>query len=348
MSIVVPWVRRREGPKVTIGDNLSSHLSASVLEKCGTNNIRFLLLTLKGANKCQPLGVTLSFLGPMKRERRKLMEEHKMKNPKSTSLAKLIFPCLLSKVIDGMGMRVPQNLVSGFRACGITPLNADAVLKKYPAAADAENQRRVAEVSPAVLEYLQQFWDISNSSGISAAILGYLQQFWDIPSSSGISAAILGYLQQFWNICTVLKYLQQFWNICSSSRIFQEFWNISNSSGISPAVLKYLQQFWNISNSSGISPEVLEYLQQFKDSPGAKQTPRPSRKKLNIEPGKSITAADLHNVSDPSESSASSECANTTSAVQHPPSSAIESSDMSDDSIDEWHPEKNLEMFFSI
>ena len=33
-SVIVPWARRKTGHKVIIGDNLSSHISAAVIEKC--------------------------------------------------------------------------------------------------------------------------------------------------------------------------------------------------------------------------------------------------------------------------------------------------------------------------
>ncbi|GFS23320.1 Pogo transposable element with KRAB domain [Elysia marginata] len=186
----------------------------------------------------------------MKREWRKIIEDHKMRNPASTSLDKIIFPRLLSKLNEEMGMKVPQNLISGFRACGIVPLDAETVLKKYPAAAVAENERRVAKV---------------------------------------------------------------------------------------PYV-------------------VLEYLQKFKYSPGGKQTPRVSLKKVNIEPGKSITAADLASASAPQASSsvglsAASSSSSGPSAASRPALPKTTSStrdvsadedsdseDFSDDSEEEWQP----------
>lgn len=83
-SVVVPWARRKEGKKVVIGDNLSSHLSSKVLKTCAEKNIAFVLLPPNCIDKCQPLDV--SFFGPMKRHWRQIMEEYKLKSPIATSL----------------------------------------------------------------------------------------------------------------------------------------------------------------------------------------------------------------------------------------------------------------------
>lgn len=43
-KIVVPWAKKLEGPKVLIGDNLSSHINVEVLRECQRANIRFVFL----------------------------------------------------------------------------------------------------------------------------------------------------------------------------------------------------------------------------------------------------------------------------------------------------------------
>lgn len=43
-TIILPYVRSIDGPKVLIGDNLSSHLNESVIQKCKEHNIRFVFL----------------------------------------------------------------------------------------------------------------------------------------------------------------------------------------------------------------------------------------------------------------------------------------------------------------
>ena len=44
VNIAFPELKRREGPKVMIGDNLASHLSLDIIQKCEENNIRFVFL----------------------------------------------------------------------------------------------------------------------------------------------------------------------------------------------------------------------------------------------------------------------------------------------------------------
>ena len=44
------------------------------------------------------------------------MESHKLRRPSSTSLEKDLFPGLLTKLIDRMGLRIPDNLKAGFSA----------------------------------------------------------------------------------------------------------------------------------------------------------------------------------------------------------------------------------------
>lgn len=43
-NIVLPYAKRKEGQKVIIGDNLSSHVSTDIIRSCEENNISFVLL----------------------------------------------------------------------------------------------------------------------------------------------------------------------------------------------------------------------------------------------------------------------------------------------------------------
>lgn len=54
-KILVPHVRKLEGLVVLIGDNLSSHLSLSVIRRCQDENIRFVLLPANSTHICQHL-----------------------------------------------------------------------------------------------------------------------------------------------------------------------------------------------------------------------------------------------------------------------------------------------------
>lgn len=61
----LPNVRNLDGPKVIIGDNLSSHISLKVLKSCEDNNVRFICLPPNSTHLTQPLDV--AFFAPLKR-----------------------------------------------------------------------------------------------------------------------------------------------------------------------------------------------------------------------------------------------------------------------------------------
>lgn len=74
-STMLPVLKKKEGIKVMIGDNLSSHISPRVLELCNENNIRFVCLPPNSTHLTQPLDV--AFFHPLKEAWRKIMSEYK-------------------------------------------------------------------------------------------------------------------------------------------------------------------------------------------------------------------------------------------------------------------------------
>ena len=68
-NIIVPFCRRINGPKLLIGDNLSSHINETVIELCERHNIRFVFLPGNSTHLTQPLDVV--YFAPMKRVWRK-------------------------------------------------------------------------------------------------------------------------------------------------------------------------------------------------------------------------------------------------------------------------------------
>ncbi|KAK3923582.1 Jerky protein homolog-like [Frankliniella fusca] len=126
--ICVPYLKKFEGKKAVIGDNLSSHLSLKVLKLCEENNIKFLLLPPNSTHLTQPLDV--AWFAPMKKEwRRQLLD---WKRTHHGAITKAAFPFLLNNCIESLGLRATVNVISGFRACGIVPLDKNAVLKRLP------------------------------------------------------------------------------------------------------------------------------------------------------------------------------------------------------------------------
>ncbi|KAE8743717.1 hypothetical protein FOCC_FOCC009668 [Frankliniella occidentalis] len=113
--------------KAVIGDNLGAHLSIKVIQMCEENNISFLLLPANATHFLQPLDV--AWFGPMKKEWRKVLREHKETYP--GVVKKEVFPSLLSKCIVSLGDRCSKNAVAGFKACGLVPPDRNQALKRY-------------------------------------------------------------------------------------------------------------------------------------------------------------------------------------------------------------------------
>ncbi|XP_060804831.1 uncharacterized protein LOC132904249 [Amyelois transitella] len=150
-TIIVPWARKLEGPKVVIGDNLSSHINSEVIELCEKYNIRFVLLPPNSTHLTQPLDV--AFFGPLKKVWRKILTTYKIENPKQAGLNKSHFPPLLAKVMDEVNMTKKENVVSGFRATGIVPFNPQQVYKKIPECLPDET---IFSVDQTLLDYLKE------------------------------------------------------------------------------------------------------------------------------------------------------------------------------------------------
>lgn len=127
-KIALPCLRRKEGKKILIGDNLSSHLSQKVVKSCTENNIRLIFLPPNSTHLTQPLDV--SVFGPMKRTWRKILNEWKLQNRRESTLPKSQFPGLLNKLMMTINPTLSENIKSGFAGCGICPFDPQRVLNK--------------------------------------------------------------------------------------------------------------------------------------------------------------------------------------------------------------------------
>lgn len=131
-SQVLPRLKKCEGPKALIGDNLSSHISEKVIVACQDNNIRFICLPPNSTHITQPLDV--AYFHPLKLAWRNILREWK-KSPvgeTSSTVSKDIFPSLLKNLIDVTLVDKGKNLKAGFSKCGIVPLNKQQVLDRLP------------------------------------------------------------------------------------------------------------------------------------------------------------------------------------------------------------------------
>lgn len=128
-TIAIPYLRRLEGRKFLTGDNLSSHLSLESIRLCEANNIKFIFLPSNSTHLTQPLEVAL-FFRPTKVKWRDIMEEWK-KGPgqNESTVPKDKFPGLLKKLFDSVQ---EENVLAGFKKCGISPLCRNKVLMMLP------------------------------------------------------------------------------------------------------------------------------------------------------------------------------------------------------------------------
>ena len=123
-DILLPYIRRLEGPKLLIGDNLSSHISLHVVQQCEIHNVRFVLLPPNTTHLCQPLDV--AFFRPLKLAWRKVLGEWKQHN--RGVISKSEFPRLLKQAFDDLGDNKAQNIVACFKKSGIVPFCQQKVL----------------------------------------------------------------------------------------------------------------------------------------------------------------------------------------------------------------------------
>ena len=158
--LFLPNVKNVPGRKVLIGDNLSSHFTKRALQLAQENGIDFCCLPPNSTHLMQPLDV--AFFAPLKRAWRNILDDWKSsKKNSSTTLSKNYFPSLLRKLHSQLFSQFgttdhSDNLVSGFKACGICPFQPDAVLKKLPDfQTDADEVQRKASVSDAFIDTLK-------------------------------------------------------------------------------------------------------------------------------------------------------------------------------------------------
>ena len=116
--------------KILLGENLASHFNYDVICACVNLNIKFTLLVPNATDKMQVLDV--SVFAPMKKSWRVILTDYRQETRRRGSIQKCYFPTLLSKLINRMQTNLASNIKSGFRTCGIIPIDRTQVLKKLP------------------------------------------------------------------------------------------------------------------------------------------------------------------------------------------------------------------------
>ncbi|KAJ8938180.1 hypothetical protein NQ314_011588 [Rhamnusium bicolor] len=117
-KIAIPYLKKLDGKKFLIGDNLSSHFSSEIVRLCAQHNISFIFLPPNSTHMTQPLDV--AFFSPFK------------------------------------GGLEKDTAVLENRKCGICPLNREEVLRRIPTNQEPDGiQENVANSVVAYLKNLR-------------------------------------------------------------------------------------------------------------------------------------------------------------------------------------------------
>jgi len=127
-ELLLPTLRRKQGKKLLIGDNLSSHISPAVIESCKANNIAFVCLPPNSTDKLQPLDVGI--FAPLKAAWKSTLSTYKQKNPKQASIDKCDFPGLLKKTL--LKADIARHLPAAFEKCGLYPVSKERAMERIP------------------------------------------------------------------------------------------------------------------------------------------------------------------------------------------------------------------------
>lgn len=130
-TVALPYFQNKEGRKVLIGDNLSSHLSIDLIRKCKEKDVYFVFVPANSTHLTQPLDV--AFFRPMKSAWRDILFTWKKTEGRAqASVPKKCFPRLLKKLFEQLDTNVKTNNLACFSKTGISPLNKIKVLERLP------------------------------------------------------------------------------------------------------------------------------------------------------------------------------------------------------------------------
>lgn len=151
-KIVIPYFKNKPGRKCLIGDNLSSHLSVSLITLCKKQNIDFVFLPPNSTHLTQPLDV--AFFRPMKRAWREILLKWKKTDGRQlATVPKGCFPKLLKLLINHIRDNAKNNLQAGFKKTGICPMKVDEILSRLPQETNTHESK--AAVDDSVLDLLK-------------------------------------------------------------------------------------------------------------------------------------------------------------------------------------------------
>ena len=153
------FVKNLEGerPLALIGDNPGLHFSKEVIKVCVEKDISFITLVPNSTHLCQPLD--LAVFGPLKRCWRALRNKWCRGSHKEGTLPKQHFSLLSNHLLNELNN---ENMISGFRGSGISPLNEEEVLKRMNTLDDFITKSAEKFLGGSVEKVLQENLGIGN------------------------------------------------------------------------------------------------------------------------------------------------------------------------------------------
>ena len=140
-DILLPRIKKQEGAHAMIGENLSSHISESVVRKCERRNVKFICLPPNSTHLTQPLD--LAYFKPLKTSWCSILNDfQKTKfDQNESAIPKDIFPLLLSQLVKALEEGNDKaNLIKGFKKCGIAPIDVTPLLARIPGPENSTKQ----------------------------------------------------------------------------------------------------------------------------------------------------------------------------------------------------------------
>ena len=130
MKVILKYVQKNPGCYVLFGDNLASHFNIEVVRVAEENEIHFVMLPPNATHIFQSLDVAV--FSSLKQSWRVILDEWKREVRTEGAFDKQFFPSLLKRLVNSQESFMQKNLQSGFRACGIHPLQRSEPLSRLP------------------------------------------------------------------------------------------------------------------------------------------------------------------------------------------------------------------------
>lgn len=155
-SHLLPILKKQEGRKVVIGDNLTSHLSINVIQLCEENNVHFVCLPPNSSHLTQPLDV--AYFRPLKMKWKDVLDRWKQSDAgkRIGVLPKDQFPMLLRTVLEEIGPKMESNLQAGFKKAGLVPIDENQILSRLPNQDKSTTNADLSMIGDAFLQQLQE------------------------------------------------------------------------------------------------------------------------------------------------------------------------------------------------